>query len=223
VRPVGCEGNARLARDRRHVEQDRAVEDEIDGKGERLRRLLGVWHDGAAELGMDTVEVGTLGKAEARRKGDVGGADDLHDSRLLEPRHTGQGQHERGIAPAHADDVGGRNVADGWSREAPGQFELGRVDRHLEDCSVQRFGLSPAGDLERLWREHRPALLELLEALVALHALDAHRVGHDEERPDELLLGAPELADLGPHGLRPGLALPDQRVDEEQRDGEQPE
>src|SRR5262249_40933770 len=78
-----------------------------------------------------------------------------------------------------------------------------------------------AGHLERLGAEHGPALLQLLDALVTLHGDEAHRVGHDQERAEDLLLGAPQLANLGPHGPGAALALRDQAVDEEERDEQQ--
>ena len=69
--------------------------------------------------------------------------------------------------------------------------------------------------------EHGPALLDLLGALVGLHGLDANRVGHDQEGPEQPLLGSPQAADLGAYALRPALALPDEAVDEQQRDEKQ--
>ena len=116
--------------------------------------------------------------------------------------------------------VGG-DVGDGGCSEASRQLQPRGVDRHLEDRAVQRLGVGAAGDLERLGREHGAPLLDLLDALVALHGLDAHRVGHDQERPEDLLLRAPELADLRAHRLRPALALPDEPVDEQEGDEQQ--
>ena len=96
------------------------------------------------------------------------------------------------------------------------------VDEHLEDRAVQDLGRRRRPSTSScLGQEHRAALLDLLDALVALHRLDAHRVGHHQERPEQPLLGSPQPADLAAHTLRPALALPDEAKDEQERDEQQ--
>jgi len=85
---------------------------------------------------------------------------------------------------------------------------------------VQRLRIGPAHDLERRGRKHRPALLDLLDALVPLHRFDSHREGNHQEWPEDLLLGPPQLTDLAAYALRSALAFPDEPVDEKQGDDE---
>ena len=107
------------------------------------------------------------------------------------------------------------------ARKPPRQLQACSIDRHLEDGAPQRLGIGAASNVEHLGGEYGPALLDLLEALVALHRLDAHRVGHHQERPEHALLRAPQLADLAAHARRTVLAFPDEPVDQSQRDEEQ--
>ena len=72
---------------------------------------------------------------------------------------------------------------------------------------MQDLGGDIGCEVELLGQEHRAALLHLLDALVALRGLEPHRVGHHQERPGNLLLGAPDARHVALHLAGPALAL----------------
>src|SRR5262249_44714601 len=209
VRPVGAERHARLTGDRGDGERDRTVKGKVDLEGKRLRRLIGVGGraPGDPELGVDTGQVGGR-ETNAWCERDLGGAGDLEGSRFLESRNARQPEHERRIAPPHGDRVC-RDVGDTWNTETSGQLQTCSIDGHLENRAAQRLRIGSARDLQRLGREYRPALVDLLDALIPLPRFESHRVGNHQEWPEDLLLGPPQLADLATYALGPALAFPD--------------
>ena len=86
---------------------------------------------------------------------------------------------------------------------------------------MQGLGGGVRLDVELLGEKDGAALLHLLDALVALHGLGPHRIGHHQEWPGDLLFAAPHAGDLGLDLLRANFALAHQPEHQRQRDQQQ--
>ena len=71
-----------------------------------------------------------------------------------------------------------------------------------------------------LRQEYRALLDQLLDALVTFAGYALHRVGHDQQRPVDVLRAAPLLRHALAHALGALLAFADQPPDEQERNGE---
>jgi len=174
---------------------------------------------GAGELDVDAV-LGGGGDAEAGRERHLALAVDGEAGGLLEARDVGEAEREHGIGPAYRMRVGG-DLAHVGGEEAARQRHAGGVDDDVEDGAAQHLGGGLGLDVELLGEEHGAALLDLLDALVALHRLDADGIGHDQERAGHLLRRAPGARDLGLDLARASLALAHQPEHQHQRDQQQ--
>ena len=222
MRPVRGHGEAGLAGDRREVEHGGAAEDEVELELEGFGRRIGARQHlvaGAGELDVDAV-LGGGGDAEAGRERHLALAVDGEAGGLLEARDVGEAEREDGVGPAYRMRVGG-DLAHVGGEEAARQRHAGGVDDDVEDGAAQHLGGGLGLDVELLGQEYGAALLDLLDALVALHRLDADGIGHDQERAGHLLRRAPGARDLGLDLARASLALAHQPEHQHQRDQQQ--
>ena len=144
--------------------------------------------------------------ADAGRKRELALPVERQGGGLLQARDVADAERKHRIAPAHVLEVGG-DVRHVGRQEASFDRNLRRVNDHLEDRAVQDLGLRVRLDVELLGQEDRAALLGLLHALVALHRLEAHRVGDHQEGTGDLLGCAPGPCHVALHLARPALAL----------------